>query len=82
MAAESEKEKVAIGATEPEVVIIPSYDFVQGEICQRCLLCENTIKFPNCTHYYNTPWVCDECKEAIAFIKNKSKRNPLKPILD
>ena len=36
---------------------------------QQCLLCENTRGLPEGMHYCNTPWVCDECKEAIAFVK-------------
>lgn len=37
---------------------------------QRCLLCENTKDLPEGMHYCTTPWICDECKEAIAFIKD------------
>ena len=37
---------------------------------QQCLLCENTRGLPEGMHYCNTPWICDECKEAIAFIKD------------
>lgn len=37
---------------------------------QPCLFCENTRDLPEGMHYCNTPWVCDECKEAIAFIKD------------
>ena len=37
--------------------------------CQCCLLCENTRELPEGMHYCSTPWVCDECKEAISFIK-------------
>ena len=37
---------------------------------QQCLLCENVRSLPEGMHYCNTPWVCDECKEAIAFIKD------------
>jgi hypothetical protein len=37
---------------------------------QQCLLCENTRGLPEGMHYCNTPWVCEECKEAIAFIKD------------
>lgn len=37
---------------------------------QQCLLCENTRDLPEGMHYCNTPWICDECKEAIAFIKD------------
>ena len=36
---------------------------------QQCLLCENTRGLPEGMHYCNTPWVCDECREAIAFVK-------------
>ena len=37
---------------------------------QQCLLCENTRGLPEGMHYCNTTWICDECKEAIAFIKD------------
>lgn len=37
---------------------------------QQCLLCENTRRLPEGMHYCRTPWVCDECKEAIAFLKD------------
>lgn len=37
---------------------------------QQCLLCENTRGLPEGMHYCNTPWICDGCKEAIAFIKD------------
>lgn len=37
---------------------------------QQCLLCENTRNLPEGMQYCITPWVCDECKEAIAFIKD------------
>lgn len=54
--------------------------------CQSCMLCENTRELPVGMHYCNTPWVCDECKKAIAFIKElMNKRDnfdPLEPILD
>jgi hypothetical protein len=50
-----------------------------------CMLCENTREVPS-SRQYCLPWVCDECKEAIAFIKElKHKQesfDPLKPILD
>ena len=53
---------------------------------QFCLLCENTRELPEGIHYCSTPWVCDECREAIAFLKKlKSEQDnfdPLKPILD
>lgn len=37
---------------------------------QQCLLCENTRGLPEGMCYCNTPWVCNECKEAIAFVKD------------
>jgi hypothetical protein len=38
---------------------------------QFCMLCENTREVPH--GYGNHPWICDECKEAIAFIKDFMK---------
>ena len=53
---------------------------------QQCLCCENTRRLPDERTYCRTSWVCDECKEAIAFIKKlKHKQenfDPLKPVLD
>lgn len=53
---------------------------------QLCLCCENSRRLPEGMTYSHTPWVCDECKEAIAFLKKlKSEHDnfdPLKPILD
>ena len=37
---------------------------------QKCLLCENTRDSPEGMPYCKTTWVCDECKEAIAFMKD------------
>lgn len=45
---------------------------------QPCLLCENTRDLPEGMHYCNTPWICDECKEAIAFVKDL--RNSVKEV--
>ena len=45
---------------------------------QPCLLCENTRDLPEGMHYCNTPWICDECKEAIAFVK--ALRNSAKEV--
>ena len=51
---------------------------------QSCMLCENTREVPH--GYGSHPWICDECKEAMAFVKElKHKQesfDPLKPILD
>ena len=45
---------------------------------QPCLLCENTRDLPEGMHYCNTPWICDECREAIAFVK--ALRNSAKEV--
>ena len=36
---------------------------------QRCMLCGNSRELPEGMTYSHTPWVCDECKEAIEFLK-------------
>lgn len=40
---------------------------------QQCLLCENTHRLPEGMTYCHTPWICDECKKAMAFLKDFSK---------
>lgn len=37
--------------------------------CQQCLCCNNTRRLPDGMTYCNTPWVCDDCKDAIDFLK-------------
>ena len=53
---------------------------------QQCLCCDNTRRLPDGMTYCHTQWVCDECREAIAYVKElKHKQesfDPLKPILD
>lgn len=36
---------------------------------QQCLCCNNTRSLPEGMTYCNTPWVCDDCKDAIEFLK-------------
>ena len=38
---------------------------------QPCMLCENTRKVP--PGYGSYPWICDECKEAMTFLKDFMK---------
>lgn len=40
---------------------------------QRCLLCDNTRRLPEGMTYCTSPWVCDDCKEAIVFLKKFKK---------
>lgn len=42
---------------------------IEPNYSQSCLLCKNTREIPH-PRCYSYPWVCDECKEAIAFIKD------------
>ena len=37
---------------------------------QQCLCCDNTRRLPEGMTYCRTPWVCNECKEAMAFLKD------------
>lgn len=64
------KEKQVINETESLTTFIPIDSYAHSTICQRCLLCENTREFINGYPPGPNPWVCDECKEAIAFIKD------------
>lgn len=68
MAADSEK-KVTNEAIETRTTSIPVTSCTSITAHQFCLLCENTRALPKGMYYCNTPWICDECKEAIAFVK-------------
>lgn len=43
--------------------------FIQPQYTQKCLFCENTHEIESLTHYY-LPWVCQECQEIMAFMKD------------
>lgn len=59
--------------------------FIEPKYNQSCLLCDNSREIPH-PRCYSHPWICDECKEAIAFLKElknwHDNFDPLKPILD
>jgi hypothetical protein len=76
------KEKQVISAIEPVTATISVDKQVHSIICQCCLLCGNSRPFINGYPPGPSPWVCDECREAIAFIKKQMNCDPLKPILD
>ena len=40
---------------------------------QQCLCCDNTRRLPDGMTYCRTQWVCDECREAMAFLKDFMK---------
>ena len=70
---------------EPEQIKTVTAHISTIRYCQQCMLCENSRTLPEGMHYCNTPWVCDECKEAIDYLKQlkaKSEMDPLQPILD
>lgn len=69
MAADSVKGKVATETTESRTTFIPVESRAHITMCQCCLLCENTREFINGYPPGPSPWVCDEYKEAIAFVK-------------
>jgi len=69
MAETSVKDRVLISATEPRTTFIPVESRPHITMCQCCLLCENTREFINGYPPGPSPWVCDECREAIAFVK-------------
>ena len=52
-----------------EQILNGTVNIIAIRYSQPCLLCENTRDLPEGMHYCNTPWICDECKEAIAFVK-------------
>lgn len=64
------KEKQVINTTEPLTTFIPIESYAHSTICQRCLLCENTREFINGYPPGPSPWVCNECREAVAFVKD------------
>jgi hypothetical protein len=64
------KEKQVINATESRTTFIPIESHPHVTICQCCLLCDNSRPFVNGYPPGPSPWVCDECKDAIAFIKD------------
>ena len=58
-----------IGETECNGVIATGLVVGPSTICQNCIICNSLIEFQEGTRSYNKVYVCDECKEAIAFIK-------------
>jgi hypothetical protein len=76
------KELVAATAAEPENAnnSIDWSQFATANLniepavyAQQCMLCDNTRNLGGGWHS-SSPWICDECKEAIAYIKEVKKR--------
>lgn len=70
MATDSEKREVTNEATELRTTFIPVDSHTPITVHQRCLLCNNSRPFISGYPPGPSPWVCNECKEAIAFIKD------------
>lgn len=79
-AAEPEYQVLGIDLTRPENADNP-IDWTQHiarvevepvQCVQQCMLCENTRNVGS-GWYSPHPWICDECKEAIAYIKAVKK---------
>ena len=54
-------------------------------VCVKCLLCDSVLETYMSTVYEHYPYICNECKEAIAYakqLKAKVKHDPLEAILD
>ena len=71
------KEIVAATAAEPEDSVdcgmkIADYSITSISLEQRCLLCDNTRVLPAYMSNIGT-YVCDECREAMAYIKEVKK---------
>lgn len=46
-----------------------------SKVCVKCLLCDSVLETYMTMTYDRYPYVCDDCKEAIAYAKEIKKRN-------
>jgi hypothetical protein len=46
---------------------------VPSKVCVKCLLCDSVLE--TYMTYDRYPYVCDDCKESIAYAKELKKRN-------
>ena len=71
------KEIVAATAAEPSDELSAwlkvTADYSVNNICleQQCMLCENTRILGG--YHHSVPWICNECKDAIAYVKEIMK---------
>lgn len=49
-----------------------------SKVCVKCLLCDSVLETYMSTAYDCYPYVCDECKEAIAYAKYLQRNLELK----
>lgn len=72
------KEIVAATAIEPADplgwgVKVADYSITSISLEQRCLLCDNTRELPAYMSHNISPYICDECREAMAYAKELMK---------
>lgn len=48
---------------------------VPSKVCVKCLLCDSVLETYMTMAYDRYPYVCDDCKESIAYAKELKKRN-------
>lgn len=73
------KEIVAATAAEPAEQSIAclkrntDYSITSISLQQKCLLCDNTRELPAYMASHTSPYICEECQEAIAYVKEIMK---------
>ncbi len=65
---------------DPDQVTVTANCYTHIVAHQQCLLCDNTREIPvGYGHHY--PWVCDECREAMVYLKEfKKTLDELRPV--
>ena len=56
-------------STKNEAIYHCTHVVGQATICQNCVICDSSIEFLEGTRPVNKFYICDDCKEAIAFVK-------------
>jgi len=75
------KEIVAATAAEPSeedsidwgVKVAAEYNITSISLEQRCLLCDNTRVLPAYMSHNISPYICEECREAMTYVKELIK---------
>ena len=56
--------------SDPDKVM--TVECIKPKYSQPCLLCDNTREIPH-PRCYSYPWVCDECRGAMVYLKEFKK---------
>lgn len=79
------KELVAASAAEPtdlSIKIAADYRITSISLEQKCLLCDNTRGLPAYMSNNISPYVCEECQEAMAYAKELLKHRGVELFYD